>query len=68
LTDNPYGADRVSEKEKRMHIGIHLSNHLMAEAVYQLLVKNGYDDVVTSERSPTSGFDHRVRLSGAAKQ
>lgn len=62
LTNNPYGADRVSEKEKRMHIGIHLSNHLVAEAVYQLLVKNGYDDVVTSESSPTSGFTPDVLL------
>ena len=45
-----------------MHIGIHLSNHLMAEAVYQLLVKNGYDDVVTSESSPTNGFTPDVLL------
>ncbi|HUJ90302.1 MAG TPA: response regulator transcription factor [Syntrophorhabdales bacterium] len=45
-----------------MHIGIHLSNHLMAEAIYQVLVKNGYDDVVTSGRSPTSGFTPDVLL------
>ncbi len=45
-----------------MHIGIHLGNHLMAEAVYQLLVKNGYDHVVTSESSPTSGFSPDVLL------
>ena len=45
-----------------MHIGIHLSNHLMAEAIYQVLVKNGYDHVVTSGRSPTSGFTPDVLL------
>jgi DNA-binding NarL/FixJ family response regulator len=43
-----------------MHIGIHLSNHLMAEAIYQLLVNNGYDHVVTSESS--NGFTPHVLL------
>jgi len=45
-----------------MHIGIHLSNHLMAQAIYQLLVKNGYDHVVTSESPPTDGFGPDVLL------
>ncbi|MGD0237479.1 MAG: response regulator transcription factor [Syntrophorhabdales bacterium] len=45
-----------------MNIAIHLSNHLVAEAIYQLLVKNGYDHVVTSERSPTNGFTPDVLL------
>src|SRR5271157_5361155 len=45
-----------------MHIGIHLSNHLMAQAIYQLLVKNGYDHVVTSESPPTNGFIPDVLL------
>jgi DNA-binding NarL/FixJ family response regulator len=45
-----------------MNIEIHLNSHLMAEAVYQLLVKNGYDHVVTSERSPTNGFTPDVLL------
>jgi DNA-binding NarL/FixJ family response regulator len=47
-----------------MNIGIHLSNHLVAEAVYQLLMKNGYDHVhvVTSESSPANGFIPDVLL------
>ena len=45
-----------------MHIAIHFGNHLVSEAVYQLLVKNGYDHVVTSERSPTNGFTPDVLL------
>ena len=45
-----------------MYIGIHLSNHLMAEAIYQLLVKNGYDHVVTSGRPPTNGHTPDVLL------
>ena len=45
-----------------MHVGIHLSNHLMAEALYQLLVKYGYDHVVTIERSPTNGLTPDVLL------
>ena len=43
-----------------MHIGIHFGNHLMAEAIHQLLVKNGYDHVVTSENS--NGFTPHVLL------
>ena len=38
-----------------MNIGIHLSNHLVAEALYQLLVKSGYDHVVTTGRTLTNG-------------
>jgi DNA-binding NarL/FixJ family response regulator len=34
----------------------------MAEAICQLLVRNGYDHVVTSERSPTNGFTPEVLL------
>jgi DNA-binding NarL/FixJ family response regulator len=45
-----------------MHIVIHLSNHLMAEAIYQLLVTNGYDDVVVDGRSPTNGSTPHVLL------
>jgi DNA-binding NarL/FixJ family response regulator len=45
-----------------MNIGIHLSNHLVAEAVYQLLMKNGYDHVVTGESSPANGFIPDVLL------
>ncbi len=45
-----------------MNIGIHLSNHLVSEALYQLLVKNGYDHVVTSESSPPNGFTPDVLL------
>jgi DNA-binding NarL/FixJ family response regulator len=45
-----------------MNIGIHLSNHLMAEAVYQLLVKHGYDHVVVSGESSTNGFTPHVLL------
>ena len=37
-----------------MTIVIHLGNQLMSEAIYQLLITNGYDDVVVSERSPMS--------------
>jgi DNA-binding NarL/FixJ family response regulator len=43
-----------------MNIGIHFGNHLMAEAIYQLLVKNGYDHVVTNESS--NGFIPHVLL------
>jgi DNA-binding NarL/FixJ family response regulator len=45
-----------------MHIGIHLSNHLMAEALYQLLVKHGYDHVVTSGQAPSNGLTPDVLL------
>ena len=39
-----------------MNIGIHFGNHLMAEAIYELLVKDGYDAVVTSGKPATNGF------------
>ncbi len=45
-----------------MNIAIHLSNHLVSEAVYQLLVGNGYDHVVTSESPPPNGFTPDVLL------
>ena len=45
-----------------MNIGIHLGNQLIAEAIYQLLVTNGYNAVVMSGRSPTNGFTPHVLL------
>jgi DNA-binding NarL/FixJ family response regulator len=45
-----------------MTILINLSNQLMAEAVYQLLVTNGYDDVLVSGRSPAKGVAPDVLL------
>ena len=45
-----------------MHIMIHLDNHLISETIYQLLITNGYDDVVVSGRSPTNGFTLHVLL------
>ena len=45
-----------------MNIGIHLGNHLMAQAIYELLVKNGYDHVVMSESFSTKGFTPDVLL------
>ena len=46
--------------DKSMHIGIHLCNHLMSEAIYQLLVSNGYDHVAMGEDS--NGFIPHVLL------
>jgi DNA-binding NarL/FixJ family response regulator len=37
-----------------VHIAIHLSNQLIAEAIYQLLVTNGYDNVVVDGRCPAN--------------
>ena len=45
-----------------MHVVIHLCNHLMAEAIYQLLISNGYDDVVVSGASAPSGSGPHVLL------
>jgi DNA-binding NarL/FixJ family response regulator len=45
-----------------MHIAIQVSNQVMAEAIYQLLVGNGYDHVVTGGRPPTNGFTPHVLL------
>ena len=45
-----------------MNIAIHLSSHLMSEAVHQLLARNGYDNVVMSESFPTKGFNPDVLL------
>ena len=45
-----------------MTILIHLGNQLMAEAIYQLLITNGHDDVVVSGRSPANGFTPGVLL------
>ncbi len=38
-----------------MRIAVHLSNRLIAEALYELLITNGYDDVVVSGKSPATG-------------
>jgi hypothetical protein len=45
-----------------MNIMIHLGNQLMSEAIYQLLIRNGYDDVVASGRSSANGFTPHVLL------
>ena len=45
-----------------MHIMIHLDNHLIAETISQLLITNGYDDVVVSGGSPSNGFTPDVLL------
>jgi DNA-binding NarL/FixJ family response regulator len=44
-----------------MTILIHLGNQLMAEAIYQLLITNGYDGVVC-DRPPANGFTPGVLL------
>jgi len=38
-----------------MHIFVDLSNHMIAEAVHQLLVKIGYGHVTTSGKPPANG-------------
>ena len=45
-----------------MNIGIHFGNHLMAEAIYELLVKDGYDAVATSGKPATNGFTPDILL------
>jgi LuxR family transcriptional regulator, positive regulator of biofilm formation len=45
-----------------MNILIDLGSHLMSEAIYQLLVKNGYDHVVVSGKSSRNGFTTHVLL------
>ena len=45
-----------------MYIGIYLSNHLVSEAICQLLMKIGYDHVVTSGSSPPNGVIPDVLL------
>ncbi len=45
-----------------MNIAIHLSNQLLSEAIYQLLVTHGYDAVVMGGSSPTNGFTPHVLL------
>jgi DNA-binding NarL/FixJ family response regulator len=39
-----------------MNILIDLGSHLMSEAIYQLLVKNGYDHVVVGGKPPADGL------------
>ena len=45
-----------------MNIMIHLDSHPTSEAIYQLLIMNGYDDVVVGGGSPTNGFTPHVLL------
>ena len=45
-----------------MNILIDLGSHLMSEAIYQLLVKNGYDHAFVSGRSPANGFTPHILL------
>jgi DNA-binding NarL/FixJ family response regulator len=45
-----------------MNIVIHLSNHLISEAIHQLLVGNGYDNVVTDANMLTNGATPHVFL------
>lgn len=45
-----------------MHILIDLGSHLMSEAIFQLLVKNGYDHVVVNGKAPRNAFTPHVLL------
>lgn len=45
-----------------MNMVIHLGNQLISEAIYQLLVRSGYDHVVVSGRSHANGFIAHVLL------
>lgn len=45
-----------------MTILIDFGSELLSEAVYQLLITNGYDDVVVSGRSAANGFTPKVIL------
>ncbi len=45
-----------------MYILIDLASHLMSEAIFELLVKNGYDHVVVNGKSPRNGFTPHVLL------
>ena len=49
-----------------MTILIDLGSQLMSEAIYQLLVTNGYDDVVVGGGSPNNGFTPDVLLVDVA--
>ncbi len=48
-----------------MNILIHLGNQLIAEAIHQFLITNGYDDAVMSGRSHANGFIPQVLLVDA---
>jgi DNA-binding NarL/FixJ family response regulator len=52
----------VLSNEGRMKILIDLYSHLMSEAIYQLLVRSGYDEIVVSGGSPTNGFIPHILL------
>ncbi len=45
-----------------MNIAIHLANYLIAEAIRQFLVNNGYPNVVLSNWSSENGFEPHVLL------
>ena len=44
----------TGRKGRKVYIAIHLSNQLIAEAVYQLLITNGYYNVVVDGRCPAN--------------
>jgi hypothetical protein len=46
-------------KRGTMTILIDLGGELLSEAVYQLLITNGHDDVVVSGRSAVNGFTRK---------
>jgi len=46
----------MGHKGSGMKILIHLGNHLISEAIGQLLVRNGYDSVVTGTSSKSVNF------------
>lgn len=45
-----------------MNILIHLGNHLISEAISQLLVKNGYESVVTGNSPRSSGYNPDILM------
>ena len=44
----------TGRKGRKVQIAIHLSNQLIVEAIYHLLVTNGYGNVVVDERYPAN--------------
>jgi DNA-binding NarL/FixJ family response regulator len=49
-------------KESEMKILIHLSNHLISETIHQLLVGNGYENVIISWSPLTNGVTPDILL------
>ena len=58
----------MASEEDKIHVVIHLSNHLIAEAIYQLLSSNGYDDVVVGEERAPGGSTPQVLLVGTGRR